>query len=115
MDCTGWLAFDSGDQATARHCFTEALILAERSGDLFLWANVIDDLRHQAWRVGSMREGLQLSLRISDAIRPIRSARLHALHAAREAVAHAAVGDARETELAIGRALREVDRGLVTV
>lgn len=111
VDCTGWLAFDSGDQKTARQCFTEALILAERSGDMFLWSNVMDDLRHQAWRVGSMREGLQLSLRISDAIRPIRSTRLHALHAAREAVAYAAVGDARESEQAINRALREVDRG----
>lgn len=112
VDCTGWLAFDSGDQQTARQCFTEALILAERSGDMFLWSNVMDDLRHQAWRVGSMREGLQLSLRISDAIRPIRSGRLHALHAAREAVAYAAVGDTRESEQAINRALREVDRGL---
>jgi hypothetical protein len=112
VDCAGWLAFDSGDQRTARECFTEALILAERSGDSYLWSNVMDDLRHQAWRVGNMREGLQLSLRISDAIRTVPSTRLHALHAARLAVAYAAVGDRHETESAITRALREVDRGL---
>lgn len=112
VDCAGWLAFDSGDQRAARECFTEALILAERSGDSYLWSNVMDDLRHQAWRVGNMREGLQLSLRISDAIRTIPSTRLHALHAARQAVAYAAVGDRRETMSSINRALREVDRGL---
>lgn len=61
-----------------------------------------------------MREGLQLGLRISDAIRPIRSTRLHALHAAQEAVAHAAVGDARESEQAMKRALREVDPASMT-
>ncbi|MBB5916826.1 transcriptional regulator with XRE-family HTH domain [Nocardia transvalensis] len=112
VDCAGWLAFDSGNQRIARDCFTEALILAERSGDAYLWSNVMDDLRNQAWKIGNMREGLQLSLRISDAIRPVRSTRLHALHAAREAVAHAAVGDRRAAEAAMIRALREVDRGL---
>ncbi|MGW0357145.1 helix-turn-helix domain-containing protein [Nocardia nova] len=112
VDCAGWLAFDSGDQRAARECFTEALILAERSGDSYLWSNVMDDLRHQAWRVGNMREGLQLSLRISEAIRPVPSTRLHALHAARQSVAYAAVGDVREAESAINRAWREVDRGL---
>ncbi len=112
VDCAGWLAFDSGDHHAARACFTEALLLAERSGDSYLWSNTMDDLRHQAWRTGNMREGLQLSLRISDAIRTVPSTRLHALHAARQAVAYAAVGDHRETEAAISQALREVDRGL---
>lgn len=112
VDCAGWLAFDSGQQKTARDCFTEALILAERSGDQYLWSNVMDDLRHQAWLVGNMREALQLSLRVSDTIRHVPSARLQALHAARLAVAYAAVGDRHQAEAAIAHAWREVDRGL---
>lgn len=118
-DCAGWLACDSGNQPTARQCFTEALVLTGRIenggagiGEKLLWQNIMDDLRQQAWREGNMREGLQLSLRVADASRHVPSARLHALNAARLAVAYAAVGDGKEAEIAIGHAWREVDRGL---
>lgn len=111
-NCAGWLAFDSGDQAKARTCVTEALVLAERSGDRYLWSDVMDNLRHQSWRAGDMREGLQISQRISEAIRHVPSARLQSLNAARLAVAYAAVGDRRAAEAAIAHAWREVDRGL---
>jgi hypothetical protein len=118
-DCAGWLACDSGDQRTARQCFTESLVLTERIksggagiGEKLLWQNVMDDLRQQAWRDGNMREGLQLSLRVADASRHIPSARLHALNAARLAVAYAAVGDDKEAGIAIRHAWREVESGL---
>ncbi len=118
-DCAGWLACDSGAQDTARQLFTEALVLTERSenggtgiSEKLLWQNIMDDLTQQAWRVGNMREGLQLSRRVNEASRHIPSARLQALHAARLSVAYAAVGDARESDAAIAHAWREVDRGL---
>jgi hypothetical protein len=118
-DCAGWLACDSDDQHAARRCFTEALVLTERIenggagiGEKLLWQNVMDNLRQQAWRDGNVREGLQLSRRVAEASRHIPSARLHALNAARLAVAYAAVGDAPEAETAIRHAWREVDHGL---
>jgi hypothetical protein len=55
---------------------------------------------------------LQLSLRVDEVSRRIPSTRLHALNAARLAVAYAGVGDVREAEAAILNAWREVDRGL---
>lgn len=108
----GWFAYDRGDQATAAHCYKDALILAERGGDDSVAADIIDALRQQAWTGGRMREALQLSLRASDRSRGDRSARLQAILAAREGVAYAAVGDRRECERALAAAWRQVDRGL---
>ncbi|WP_040781607.1 hypothetical protein [Nocardia pneumoniae] len=109
---SGWLAYDGGDQTTAGRCYKDALILAERGGDDSLAADIIDALRQQAWTGGRMREALQLSLRASARSRHDPSARLQALLAAREGVAHAAVGDRRQCERALAAAWRQVDRGL---
>lgn len=109
---SGWLAYDSGDHATAATCYKDALILAERGGDDSLAADIIDALRQQAWTGGRMREALQLSLRASDRSRHDPSARLQALLAAREGVAFAAIGDRSQCERALAAAWRQVDRGL---
>ncbi|WP_433209560.1 hypothetical protein ACQP1G_42565 [Nocardia sp. CA-107356] len=111
-NCAGWLAFDSGRLKTARTCTLDGLVLSERAGDADLRANSVDDLRLEAWGDGRMQEALQYSLRASDICRHVPSSRLQALYAAREAVAHAAVGDSREAERAISHAWREADRGL---
>lgn len=50
--------------------------------------------------------------RSDDCGAPARIGSLFPYSSAREAVAHAAIGDQREAESAINRALREVDRGL---
>lgn len=109
---SGWLAYDSGDQDTAGACYKDALILAERGGDDSLAADIIDALRQQAWTGGRMQEALQLSLRAGNRSRHDPSARLQALLAAREGVAHAAVGDRSQCERALAAAWRQVDRGL---
>jgi tetratricopeptide (TPR) repeat protein len=109
---SGWLAYDGGDQDTARRCYNDALVLAERGADNSLAANVLGALRLQAWAIGRMREALQLSLRASDRSRHDGSARMQALLAAYQGVAYAAVGDHRECERALSVAWREVDRGL---
>lgn len=111
-ECAGWLAFDSGDQHTARLCYLKALELAERSGDNGRITDVVDGMQWQAFHFGRNREALQLSLRATQLSRSIRSARLQAMLAARQGVAYAAVGDAREAEASISHAWREVDRGL---
>ncbi|MEG8179428.1 helix-turn-helix domain-containing protein [Nocardia terpenica] len=110
-ECAGWLAFDSGDQRVAWQCCVEALALAERSGDTARIVDVVDVMRWQASYFGRVREAIQLSLRATDLSRNVRSSRLHAMLAARQGVAYAAVGDAREAEHAIARAWRETDRG----
>jgi transcriptional regulator with XRE-family HTH domain len=110
-NCTAWLSFDSGDMDNAYEYVCAALEMAGLSGDPALWADVMDNRRHQAWHAGNNRRAMQLSLRIDDAIRHNPSARLHALSGARLAVAHAAMGDARGAEAAAARAQREVERG----
>ncbi|MFD4406599.1 helix-turn-helix transcriptional regulator [Nocardia sp. NPDC058499] len=111
-NCTGWLAFDSGRPDIAHACTLDGLALSERAGDADLRANSVDDLRLQAWGSGRRQEALQYSLRASDICRHVPSSRLQSLYAAREAVAHAAVGDSRAAERAIALAWREADRGL---
>ncbi|MBO0883443.1 MAG: hypothetical protein J2P17_24525, partial [Mycobacterium sp.] len=109
---SGWFAFDNGDHNTAAACYREAFVLAERGGDDSLVCDVLDALRQQAWTAGNMRTALQLSLRASERARHDPSARSQAQLAAREAVAHAAVGDRRECDRALAAAWRQVDRGL---
>lgn len=111
---SAWLAFDSENQDEATRCYTAALKLAVQSHDDDLMVNVLDGMRLQAWRLGNRPEALQLSRRASDRVYARResSNRLQALFAAREAVAHAAVGDTRECQRALTRAAREVDRGI---
>jgi hypothetical protein len=107
--CAGWLAFDQGDQDTARLCCLNALALAERSGDAVRIAKVLDVMWWQALYLGQLREALQFSLRATDLTRTSRSSRQHAIRAARDAMAYAAVGDAREAERAMAHAWREIE------
>ncbi|KZM70064.1 helix-turn-helix domain-containing protein [Nocardia terpenica] len=111
VECAGWLAFDSGNQRVARQCYAEALTYAERSRDEARITDIVDGMQWQASYFGRVREAIQLSLRATDLSRNIRSARLHAMLSARQGVAYAALGDAREAEHAIARAWRETDRG----
>lgn len=60
---------------------------------------------------GGAREAVRLSMRAAELARHDSSPQLHALLAAREAIAHAAVGDSQGFRGSISRAWREVDRG----
>ncbi|MEV6322976.1 helix-turn-helix transcriptional regulator [Nocardia sp. NPDC051787] len=108
----GWVAEDSGWVDLARRFYTEAVLLAEQCGEEELLEDAIANMSFLATERPASREPVRLAQRASELARRIPSARLNALRAAREAVAHAAVGEQREFEQTMTRAWREVDRGL---
>lgn len=115
--CVGWLSFDGGNQALARHLYSEALLLADQGDDQALAAKAFGQMSQQAVqlareaRPGLAREAVRLSERAAELARRDPTPRLHALIAARQAIAHAALGDKQGFNTAITRAWRELDRG----
>ncbi|MGW4327556.1 helix-turn-helix domain-containing protein [Nocardia sp. NPDC004573] len=108
----GWVAEDSGWVDLARRFYAEAVLLAEQRGKEELLEDAIANMSFLATERPTSREPVRLAQRASELARRIPSARLNALRAAREALAHAAVGEHREFEQTMIRAWREVDRGL---
>ncbi|HCU95942.1 MAG TPA: hypothetical protein DHU96_25775 [Actinobacteria bacterium] len=115
--CVGWLSYDGGDQALARQLYSEALLLADQGGDHALAAKALGQMSLQSVqlardaRPGLAREAVRLSARAAELASHDPIPRLHALLAARQAIAHAAVGDSQGFRTAITRAWRELDRG----
>lgn len=115
--CVGWLSYDAHDQVLARALYSEARLLADQSGDYGLAVhamgnNVLQlvDAALAGSYPGRAREAILLSRRAVELARPDPSSQLHALLAAREALAHAAVGDGNGFNAAMTRAWREMDR-----
>lgn len=115
----GWSAYDAGNYALAGRLYTDALGRAD-GGDLAVHAraNAALLIVRQASKTGNprrAREALRLTdraLSIARAARYGRQAdlRVHALLASREAVAHALIGDGAESQHALDRAHRDLDR-----
>ena len=113
----GWLHFDSDDQATAWFLYSEARQLADQAGDDLLAVRVMQQMAHQLVHLARTdqkpalaRQAIQLCRRTVDLARSEPHPELHALLAEREAVACAALGDARGFAGATARAWREMDR-----
>jgi transcriptional regulator with XRE-family HTH domain len=115
--CVGWLTYDADDQNLARELYSAARLLADQSGDDGLAMRAMEKMSMQSVYLaqkgvpGSARDAVRLGERAVELARRDPSPQLHALLAAREATAHAAVGDSKGFTVAIGRAWREVDRG----
>ncbi|WP_195044296.1 helix-turn-helix domain-containing protein [Nocardia beijingensis] len=110
--CAGWLCLDAGRPAVARRCYIEAVLMAEQADNDELLANALASLTFLTTDRPTSREPVRLAQRASHLARRIPSARLNAVRSAREAVAHAAIGERQDFEKAMTRAWREVDRGL---
>jgi hypothetical protein len=115
--CVGWLAYDAGDHDLARHLYTEAMTLADEADDGTLAIQVREKMALQAVQLarsgtpGIARQALRLSARAVEYARRDPEPRVHALLAAREAIACAVLGDDRGYRQAITRAWREADHG----
>jgi len=116
--CVGWLAYDANDHDLSRDLYFQARLLADQSGDYGLAIRAMEKMSLQSVKLsqknglrGSAREAVRLSRRAAELARHDPSPQLHALLAAREAIAHAAAGNSQEFSVAITRAWREVDRG----
>jgi hypothetical protein len=115
--CVGWLCYDADDQRIARTLYSEAHLLASQAGDSQLAIKAIEKMTLQlteeareSQQPGYARQAVTLSERAADLARSEPCPQLHALLAAREAVAQSAVGDSAGFKLAISRAWREMDR-----
>jgi len=113
----GWACYDSGEQDHARMLYYDALQLAGHSGDelVAIHATVslslqLADLARANGRPGLARQAIWAAEHAAGQARRLSSPRLHALIAAREAVARAASGDGGGFHVAILRAWREMDR-----
>jgi transcriptional regulator with XRE-family HTH domain len=115
--CVGWLAYDAEDHDLARRLYTEAMTLADEADDGTLAIQVREKMALQAVQLarqgspGIARQALRLTGRAAEVARRDPEPRVHALLAAREAIANAILGDYRGYRQAITRAWREVDRG----
>ncbi|QXJ25851.1 helix-turn-helix transcriptional regulator [Actinomadura graeca] len=115
---TGWLAYDSGDQACARAFYTEAATLAGGADDAQLLVHIYANMAQQSTYLaratgnrGAAREALRFLDRAADSARYLPSPTLQALLALRRALPHAQLGDATAYKTAIAKARRDIDRG----
>lgn len=116
--CTGWLAFDAGNEKLARRQYSEALLLADNAADAVLAVHVRTNLSMLSSYVarlsrnrGPAREGLRLAEQAAEEGRHQPLARLHTLVALRRANAASLLGDDGEFWSAITCARRELERG----
>lgn len=112
-ECAGWLAYDNNRHQLARRLYTEALALADFSGDTLLQVRVLASMTRQSCHlvpaagIGMARDALRFSRRACDISRGAKAnAWVRALVYAREATAHAALGDGPSFERAIATSWR---------
>lgn len=107
-----WACHDSDDQARARALFNDGLQRARQAGDDMLAVHAILSLsllHAEMAAPGLARQAVWLTAQAAGLARREPSSRLHAMIAAREALALAALGDRGGFKAAITRAWRELD------
>ncbi|MBV9312466.1 MAG: helix-turn-helix transcriptional regulator [Pseudonocardia sp.] len=115
--CVSWLCYDAGDWQTARALHSNAHTLAEQAGNDQLSVRVMQGMALQLSEVGRenqhpgyARQAVMLSKRAAEVACPEMSPRLRALLAARQALAHSAVGDSTGFHAAMSQAWRQMDK-----
>lgn len=108
---TGWLAFDAGQQAIARSCYTDALALARQSDDAENEAFALAQLAFQNIILDQPREALRFAMATEQATASLREPSvLLAISHLRRARAHALLGENRASDQAITQARVVLDR-----
>jgi transcriptional regulator with XRE-family HTH domain len=110
----GWLAYDSDNHELAHHCYHDALAWAAQCGDDGLTVHACLTMALQAVRLSSpenpsARHALRLVARAKDLTHRLPPGRIHALAAAREAMAYAALGERSGFARSMSTAWREMD------
>lgn len=107
----GWLAHDSGRFGEARSHYAEALATARVAGDPGLEAHAFCNSSFLARDAGRHREAVRTAQAGQQAAREVRSPRLLALLALREAGGWAGLGDRSSCEQSLARAHGHFARG----
>lgn len=115
--CVGWLCYDADDQDTSRSLYSDALLLADQAGNDELAIRAMEKLSLQLVQLaqrmnhaGYARQAVQVTRRAAELARKEPSPKMHALLAAREALAYPATGDASRFRQAISRAWQEIEK-----
>jgi transcriptional regulator with XRE-family HTH domain len=109
----GWMAYDAGKQGLATAHFTSALRLAHRAGNRLLGGRILAAMSHQAIYLGHKRQAIDFAQAARNLTHQIATPRVIAMEATMEACAHAAAGDAKHCQRALGDAADSV--ALLTV
>jgi DNA-binding XRE family transcriptional regulator len=104
----GWMAYDAQKQDLAAWHFKRALRLAHAAGNRLLSGRILAAMSHQAIHLGRLRQAIDFAQAARSLTRNVATPRTVAMLAAMEACAHAAAGDARQAEQALGEAERAV-------
>ncbi|SFK72107.1 hypothetical protein SAMN05192584_108132 [Streptomyces pini] len=107
----GWLAHDSGRLTEARPHYAEALAIARVAGDEALEAHAFCNTSFLARDAGRPREAVRAAQAGQHIARPLGSARLLSLLAAREAGGWALLADRTACEESLSRARTLFDHG----
>lgn len=109
--CGGWLAFDAGEHAAARSCYTEALGLARQANDAVIEIRALANLAFQSNTLNKPREGLRLATAAAQvaATRTVPPY-LQAIPHLRIAVAHSLMGNHQDSTQAIAIARRALEK-----
>lgn len=103
-EMAGWMAYDAGQPALARHHFNRALDLAKIGSDRELWAHILASLSHLASHMHRPDEAIRLARAGQAALPPrSRAPELEARLLAMEARGFAALGEGAETSQILGR------------
>ncbi len=100
----GWMAYDGGQQSLATQYFHSALRFAHAAGNRLLGARVLAAMSHQAIYLGHLRQAIDFAQAARNITRQVATPRTVAMLAAMEACAHAAAGDATQSQQALGEA-----------
>ena len=100
----GWMAYDVGQQPLATQYFHSSLRLAHAAGNRLLGARILAAMSHQAIYLKHLRQAIEFAQAARNITRQVATPRTVAMLATMEACAHAAAGDARHSEQALGDA-----------
>ena len=97
----GWMAYDVGQQPLATQYFHSALRLAHAAGNRLLGARILAAMSHQAIHLKHLPQAIEFAQAARNITRQVATPRTVAMLATMEACAHAATGDARQSEQAL--------------
>ena len=100
----GWMAYDAGQQELAASYFAHALRFAHAAGNRLPGGRILAAMSHQAIYLGHIAQAVDLARAARAGTARLATPHAVAMLAAMEACAHAAAGDARLCQEALGDA-----------
>ncbi|MGH3916961.1 MAG: helix-turn-helix domain-containing protein [Pseudonocardiaceae bacterium] len=107
----GWLAFEAGRQAAARHWWLDASHTARLCADDRVFVTALRSMSRQASELGRPREAIELAQVARQTAQSWGTPRLHSNLLSLEAFAHSQAGDHRATWRALHQAEKLLDSG----